>query len=87
MQYSQFNEQKHFCCHMMYSALLPPSGWGNENDMRMVDVNYGEYALIYTIKTKDGAETVVNKLYGKAFCAGPMNLNVNVSTAMHTAAD
>lgn len=43
---------------------LPLSGWGNENDMRMVDVKYNEYALIHTIKTKGGDPTVVNKLYG-----------------------
>ncbi|XP_076606782.1 lipocalin-like [Chaetodon auriga] len=39
--------------------------WGNENDMRVVDVKYDEYALIHTIKTKGGVPTVVNKLYGR----------------------
>ncbi|XP_030292831.1 palmitoyltransferase ZDHHC23-like [Sparus aurata] len=40
--------------------------WGNENDMRMVDVKYDEYAVIHTIKTKGGVITVVNKLYGRS---------------------
>ncbi|CAB1333072.1 unnamed protein product [Coregonus sp. 'balchen'] len=39
------------------------SGWNNENDMRVVDVKYDEYALIHTIKTKGGVSTVLNKLY------------------------
>ncbi|XP_053187606.1 palmitoyltransferase ZDHHC23-A-like [Scomber japonicus] len=39
--------------------------WGNENDMRMVEVKYNEYALTHTIKTKGGDPTVVNKLYGR----------------------
>ncbi|XP_018547251.1 lipocalin-like isoform X1 [Lates calcarifer] len=39
--------------------------WGNENDMRMVEVKYDEYALTHTIKTKGGTATVVNKLYGR----------------------
>ncbi|KAM7397937.1 hypothetical protein PAMA_006011 [Pampus argenteus] len=39
--------------------------WENENEMRMVDVKYDEYALIHTIKTKRGDPTVVNKLYGR----------------------
>lgn len=40
--------------------------WGNENDLRMVDVKYDEYALTHTIKTKAGVDTVVNKLYGRS---------------------
>lgn len=47
----------------MFSS--PPSGWENQNDMRMVDVKYDEYALAHTIKTKEGDITIVNKLYGK----------------------
>ncbi|KAF0038314.1 hypothetical protein F2P81_008798 [Scophthalmus maximus] len=39
--------------------------WENQNDMRMVDVKYDEYALAHTIKTKEGDITIVNKLYGK----------------------
>lgn len=41
------------------------SGWGSENDMRIVDAKYDEYALIYTIKTNGDFPTVVTKLYGK----------------------
>ncbi|KAJ7996246.1 hypothetical protein DPEC_G00235110 [Dallia pectoralis] len=39
--------------------------WNNENDMRVVDVNYNEYALIHTVKTKGGVSTVLNKLYAR----------------------
>ncbi|CAL8365126.1 unnamed protein product [Lota lota] len=39
----------------------------NDNDMRVVDVKYDEYALIYTLKTKGGVSTVLNKLYGRTF--------------------
>uniref|UniRef100_A0A3Q3JET6 Lipocalin/cytosolic fatty-acid binding domain-containing protein n=1 Tax=Monopterus albus TaxID=43700 RepID=A0A3Q3JET6_MONAL len=28
--------------------------WNNDNDMRIVEVLYDEYALVYTNKTKDG---------------------------------
>ncbi|KAJ0059639.1 hypothetical protein NL108_009149, partial [Boleophthalmus pectinirostris] len=37
--------------------------WNNDNDMRVVDVIYDDYALIHTIKTKDGVSEVLNKLY------------------------
>ncbi|XP_047462498.1 palmitoyltransferase ZDHHC23-A-like [Mugil cephalus] len=40
--------------------------WGNVNDMSVVSVTYDEYALIHTIKTKSGEQTIVNKLYGRA---------------------
>lgn len=62
-------------------ALLPPSGWGNVNDMRVVDVKYDEHALIHTIKTKGGDTTAVNKLYGKVIIshgATPCPMNPNV---------
>ncbi|XP_071754228.1 lipocalin isoform X2 [Centroberyx gerrardi] len=39
--------------------------WSNDNDMRVVDVKYDEYALIHTIKTKGSVSTVLNKLYGR----------------------
>uniref|UniRef100_A0A667XCW2 Zgc:153704 n=1 Tax=Myripristis murdjan TaxID=586833 RepID=A0A667XCW2_9TELE len=39
--------------------------WGNDNDMRVVDVKYDEYALVHTIKTKGSVSTVLNKLYGR----------------------
>uniref|UniRef100_A0A3Q3VWM5 Lipocalin/cytosolic fatty-acid binding domain-containing protein n=1 Tax=Mola mola TaxID=94237 RepID=A0A3Q3VWM5_MOLML len=37
--------------------------WDNDNDMRIVDVVYDNYALVHTIKTKDGVSEVLNKLY------------------------
>ncbi|XP_030648751.1 lipocalin [Chanos chanos] len=40
--------------------------WNNDNDMRVVDVKYDEYALIHTIKTKGGDTTILNKLYGRS---------------------
>lgn len=33
--------------------------------MRVVDVKYDEYAVIYTMKKKRGEITIVTKLYGK----------------------
>uniref|UniRef100_A0A3Q1GM51 Prostaglandin D2 synthase b, tandem duplicate 1 n=1 Tax=Acanthochromis polyacanthus TaxID=80966 RepID=A0A3Q1GM51_9TELE len=42
--------------------------WNNDNDMRIVDVVYNDYALVHTIKTKDGVSEVLNKLYSK-FCS------------------
>ncbi|XP_036436740.1 lipocalin-like [Colossoma macropomum] len=39
--------------------------WGSDNDMRMVDVKYDEYALIHAIKTKNGHSYVLNKLYSR----------------------
>ncbi|CAJ1064033.1 lipocalin isoform X1 [Xyrichtys novacula] len=41
------------------------ASWDNQNDMRMVEVKYDEYALAHTIKSKAGEHTVVNKLYGR----------------------
>jgi len=40
------------------------TGWETENQMTIVDVNYDEFALIHTVKTKAGSSTVLNKLYG-----------------------
>ncbi|KAK2869991.1 hypothetical protein Q8A67_024383 [Cirrhinus molitorella] len=37
--------------------------WGNDNDMRVVDARFDEYALVHTIKTKGGVSEVLNKLY------------------------
>uniref|UniRef100_A0A671LA91 Lipocalin-like n=1 Tax=Sinocyclocheilus anshuiensis TaxID=1608454 RepID=A0A671LA91_9TELE len=37
--------------------------WETENDMRVADVKYDEYALIHTIKTKADSTTLLNKLY------------------------
>ncbi|GAA6228347.1 lipocalin-like [Lates japonicus] len=39
--------------------------WNNDNDMRIVDVQYDDYALVHTIKTKDGVSEVLNKLYSR----------------------
>jgi len=39
--------------------------WNNDNDMRIVDVAYEDYALVHTIKTKDGVSEVLNKLYSR----------------------
>ncbi|XP_014012593.1 lipocalin [Salmo salar] len=39
--------------------------WNNENDMRVVAVQYDDFALIHTIKTKDGVPEVLNKLYSR----------------------
>ncbi|XP_022045705.1 lipocalin-like [Acanthochromis polyacanthus] len=39
--------------------------WNNDNDMRIVDVVYNDYALVHTIKTKDGVSEVLNKLYSR----------------------
>ncbi|XP_063063444.1 lipocalin-like [Engraulis encrasicolus] len=39
--------------------------WNNDNDMRVVDAN-DQFALVHTIKTKDGVSEVLNKLYGRS---------------------
>ncbi|XP_028288893.1 prostaglandin D2 synthase b, tandem duplicate 1 [Parambassis ranga] len=39
--------------------------WNNDNDMRIVDVVYDDYALVHTIKTKDDVSEVLNKLYSR----------------------
>ncbi|XP_034562437.1 lipocalin-like [Notolabrus celidotus] len=39
--------------------------WNNDNDMRIVDVVYDDYALVHTIKTKEGVSEVLNKLYSR----------------------
>lgn len=46
--------------------LFPFSVWNNDNDMRIVDAVYDEYALVHTIKTKEGVSQVLNKLYSKS---------------------
>ncbi|CDQ90674.1 unnamed protein product [Oncorhynchus mykiss] len=40
--------------------------WNNENDMRVVAVQYDDFALIHTIKTKHGVTDVLNKLFSKS---------------------
>ncbi|KAM9332948.1 lipocalin-like [Pholidichthys leucotaenia] len=39
--------------------------WNNDNDMRIVDVVYDDYAVVHTIKTKNDVSEVVNKLYSR----------------------
>ncbi|XP_051970771.1 lipocalin-like [Xyrauchen texanus] len=39
--------------------------WKNDNDMRVVDAKYDEYAIIHTIKTKGGVSEVLNKLFSR----------------------
>ncbi|XP_051969790.1 lipocalin-like [Xyrauchen texanus] len=39
--------------------------WENDNDMRVVDAKYDEYAIIHTIKTKADVSEVLNKLYSR----------------------
>ncbi|KAJ8010800.1 hypothetical protein DPEC_G00078900 [Dallia pectoralis] len=39
--------------------------WGNENDMRVVSVEYDDFALIHTIKTKNGVSEVANNLLSR----------------------
>ncbi|XP_047424672.1 prostaglandin D2 synthase b, tandem duplicate 1 [Mugil cephalus] len=39
--------------------------WNNDNDMRIVEVVYDDYALVHTIKTKNGVSEVLNKLYSR----------------------
>lgn len=34
--------------------------------MRVVDVVYDDYAVVHTIKTKEGVSEVLNKLYSKS---------------------
>lgn len=45
--------------------ISPSSAWNNDNDMRFVDVVYDNYALVYTIKTKEETTEVLVKLYSK----------------------
>ncbi|XP_016330883.1 lipocalin-like [Sinocyclocheilus anshuiensis] len=37
--------------------------WGNFNDMRVVDAKFDEYAIVHTIKTKEGESEILNKLH------------------------
>ncbi|CAG5895832.1 unnamed protein product [Menidia menidia] len=39
--------------------------WNNDNDMRIIDVVYNDYAIVHTIKTKEGSSEVLNKLYSR----------------------
>lgn len=39
--------------------------WNNDNDMRFADIVYDDYAVIHTIKTRDGVSDVLNHLYSR----------------------
>ncbi|XP_059380524.1 lipocalin-like [Carassius carassius] len=39
--------------------------WGNDNDMRVVDAKFDEYALVHMIKTKGDVSEVLNKLLSR----------------------
>ncbi|XP_076014515.1 prostaglandin D2 synthase b, tandem duplicate 1 [Genypterus blacodes] len=39
--------------------------WNNDNEMTIVDVVYLDFALVQTIKTKDGVSEILNKLYSR----------------------
>ncbi|XP_028839114.1 lipocalin [Denticeps clupeoides] len=73
MEYASLNPDGS-CFRMTHNALpsdvpgkftFRSERWENENDMRLVDVKYDEYALVHTIKTKGAVSTVLNKLYGR----------------------
>ncbi|XP_061777942.1 lipocalin-like [Nerophis ophidion] len=40
--------------------------WNNDNDIRIVDIIYDDFALVHNIKTKDGVSEVVDKLYSRS---------------------
>lgn len=64
-QHSHAETIRRFCRLIIGSALLPLKGFKNENDMVIVEAKYDEFALVYVIKTKNGVQNVVNKLYGE----------------------
>ncbi|XP_069368756.1 lipocalin-like isoform X2 [Paralichthys olivaceus] len=39
--------------------------WKNDNDMRIVEVQYDDYAMVHTIKTRDNVSQVLNNLYSR----------------------
>ncbi|XP_034428672.1 armadillo repeat-containing protein 3 isoform X2 [Hippoglossus hippoglossus] len=39
--------------------------WNNDNDMRIVEVKYDDYALVHTIKTSDNSSEVLNNLLSR----------------------
>lgn len=43
------------------------SVWNNDNDMRIADAVYNDYAVVHTIKTKEGVSQVLNKLYSESY--------------------
>ncbi|XP_028823960.1 lipocalin-like [Denticeps clupeoides] len=45
--------------------------WRNDNDMRVVDAQFDKFALVHTIKTKDGKSEVLNKMYSRGTDLSP----------------
>ncbi|KAJ8390612.1 hypothetical protein AAFF_G00102180 [Aldrovandia affinis] len=45
--------------------------WGNDNDVRVADVKYDEYALVHSIKTKGGVPSTLNMLYARGTDLNP----------------
>lgn len=43
---------------------MPPAGWGSQLDIRVVETNYDEYALLYTKKFKGTDTFTMVTLYG-----------------------
>lgn len=43
-----------------------PTVWQDDNDMRIVEVEYDNFALIHTIKTKTSGVQILNNLYSKS---------------------
>uniref|UniRef100_A0A3B1K3B7 Lipocalin/cytosolic fatty-acid binding domain-containing protein n=1 Tax=Astyanax mexicanus TaxID=7994 RepID=A0A3B1K3B7_ASTMX len=39
--------------------------YGTDNDMRVVDVKYDEYCLMYSFKTKEGSSYILNQMYSR----------------------
>lgn len=42
--------------------------------MRIVDVLYDDYALVHTVKTKDGVSEALTKLYSKSGSVTPHSI-------------
>ncbi|XP_041091419.1 lipocalin-like [Polyodon spathula] len=40
--------------------------WASDNDVRMVETNYDEFALVHTINIKEGNVNIITKLYGRS---------------------
>ena len=51
------------------------SVWNNDNDMRIVEVKYDDYALVHTIKTSGNTSEVLNNLFSESFVAQWLKAN------------
>uniref|UniRef100_A0A8B9GU33 Lipocalin/cytosolic fatty-acid binding domain-containing protein n=1 Tax=Astyanax mexicanus TaxID=7994 RepID=A0A8B9GU33_ASTMX len=49
----------------VYMCPVSLSGYGTDNDMRVVDVKYDEYCLMYSFKTKEGSSYILNQMYSR----------------------